>query len=285
MIGEKPAGSTATGSANLAGLRKATSRPWLATWSLLRREFVRFIRQRHRVFGALGQPVIFLLLLGGGLGGSFRNPMIAGRQGYFEYFFPGTLLLVLLFTAIFSTISVIEDRKEGFLQSVLISPTPAWAIVLGKTLGGTALALVQAVVILLAAPLVGIEFHPLAWLGAVGVMFVIALGMTALGHLIAWRMDSVQGYHAIMNVALLPMWLLSGAFFPAAGAAVWMRVVMFINPLTYGLSALRHLLYLREPAMSAGLPSLLVSVLVAVGATAATLAGAVFVTRAPVRGV
>lgn len=264
---------------------RVSARPWLAAGTLLRREFVRFVRQRHRVFGALGQPVIFLFLLGGGLGGSFRNPMIEASQGYFEYFFPGTLLLVLLFTAIFSTISIIEDRKEGFLQSVLVSPAPPWAIVLGKTLGGTALAVGQALIILLAAPLVGIEFHALGWLGVLLAMIVIALGLTALGHLIAWRMDSVQGYHAIMNVALFPMWLLSGAFFPAAGAAFWMRIIMLINPLTYGLAALRHLLYWNKPLMTAGLPSFTVSVVITVLATAGTLAGAVFVTRGPARGV
>ena len=256
-----------------------SSHPWLVVGTLLRREFVRFIRQKHRVFGALGQPLIFLLLFGGGLSGSFRNPMLTSNQGYFEYFFPGSLLLILLFTAIFSTISIIEDRREGFLQSVLVSPAPAWSIVLGKTLGGTTLAATQAAIFLVVAPFVGIEFHLIAWLGAIAAMVLMALMMTGLGHMIAWRMDSVQGYHALMNVGLFPMWLLSGAFFPASGAAGWMKILMMVNPLTYGLALLRHLLYLSKPEMTAGLPSLPISAGITVIAAIAMLAGAIMVTR------
>jgi ABC-2 type transport system permease protein len=118
---------------------------------------------------------------------------------------------------------------------------------------------------------VGIAFHPFGWLGALIVMMVIGIAMSAVGFLLAWRMDSVQGYHAIMNVLMIPMWLLSGAMFPAAGAAGWMRWIMAANPLTYGTAALRQMLYLKEPAMTAGLPSMAVTVsLLLVFATSTT---------------
>lgn len=259
------------------------ARPWLVVGTLLSREYVRFIRQKHRIFGALGQPLIFLLVLGGGLSGSFKNPGVEGSQNYFEYFFPGVLLMILLFTAIFSTISIIEDRKEGFLQSVLVSPAPSWTIVLGKTLGGTALAVTQAVIVLMMGPLFGIGFYALSWLSAIVFMFLIALGLTALGHLIAWRMDSVQGYHAIMSVALFPMLLLSGAFFPSSGATSWMKIIMMVNPLTYGLAALRHHLYLSDRAMAADLPSLTVSAVVTSAFVIIMLASAIWVTNKPVK--
>ncbi|GAB4321982.1 MAG: hypothetical protein Kow0074_13180 [Candidatus Zixiibacteriota bacterium] len=206
-----------------------------------------------------------------------------GEQNYFEYFFPGVLLMIIMFTAIFSTISIIEDRKEGFLQSVLVSPAPAWTIVLGKTLGGTALAVTQAVVVLLMAPIFGIGFYALSWLSAGVFMILIALGLTSLGHLIAWRMDSVQGYHALMSVALFPMLLLSGAFFPQSGATGWMKAIMTINPLTYGLAALRHHLYLGERSMAADLPSLTVAAIVTSTFVVFMLAAAIYVTSKPNR--
>src|SRR5687767_7711902 len=115
---------------------------WLPALSLARRELVRFLRQRHRVIGALATPIVFWLLIGLGMGRSFRGEGLPGTGGdnYLQFFFPGTVVMILLFTAIFSTISIIEDRREGFLQSVLVAPVPRVAIVLGKVLGGTALA-------------------------------------------------------------------------------------------------------------------------------------------------
>lgn len=160
-----------------------------------------------------------------------------------EYFFPGTILMILLFTAIFSTISIIEDRREGFLQSVLVAPVPRMAIVLGKVLGGTVLAFGQAFIFLLLAPTVGIHFTLIGFLGALLMMVVLSFSLTALGFCIAWRMSSTQGFHAIMNLFLMPMWFLSGALFPAAGAAGIVRWVMRANPLTYGLDGLRRCLY------------------------------------------
>ncbi len=127
-------------------------RPWLVARALCQREIVRFVRQRNRVFGALGQPLVFWILFSAGLDRSFRlSPAGQGGQSFQAYYFPGTLVLVLLFTAIFATISIIEDRREGFLQSVLVSPTPRWAMVLGKVMGGSLLAMFQALIFCLLA--------------------------------------------------------------------------------------------------------------------------------------
>ena len=215
----------------------------LAIFTLWKRDIVRFYRQRSRIIGALGTPVIFWLLLGSGLGSSFRiGPTSAPIGGYLEYFYPGTLALILLFTAIFSTISVIEDRNAGFLQGVLVAPVPRTAIVLGKILGGTTLALMQAALFLLLAPVANTDIS-LASLPMMGlVLATLAFALTGLGFTLAWLLDSTQGYHSIMNVLLIPMWLLSGAVFPLIGASAWIQVVMLFNPMTYGVAAIRSIL-------------------------------------------
>lgn len=256
--------------------------PWLAAATLCQREWVRFVRQRNRVFGAIGQPLIFWLLFGLGLGPSFRLPGAEGSPvSYRQYFFPGSLVLILLFTAIFATISIIEDRREGFLQSVLVSPAPRWSMVLGKVLGGTLIALAQGLVFLALAPTQGIAFTPVSFLAIVLLCFVLSLGLTALGFVIAWRLDSTQGFHAVMSVFLLPMWLLSGAFFPAppwhAGMSWAERIlalVMQLNPLTYGVAALRRLLYwsVESPPLAPDTPSLAVCSLVTLLFAAVTFA-------------
>ncbi len=259
-----------------------SARPWLAAWTLCQRELVRFFRQPNRVFGAIGQPLIFWLLFGAGLSSSFRlndagqingagQLINAAESGpsYSEYFFPGTVVLIVLFTAIFATISIIEDRREGFLQTVLISPAPRWSMVLGKVLGGTIIALIQAALFLILGLTIGIHFSPLMLLAIVGWLFLIALALTTLGFVIAWRMDSTQGFHAIMSVFLMPMWLLSGAFFPAGDNPLgW---IVRLNPLTYGVAGLRRLLYwdaseaVRAVKLSPDLPAAWLCCVVTVG--------------------
>ncbi len=238
---------------------QALLRPTLTLWQ---REIVRFYRERSRIVGALATPVLFWLLLGSGFANSFHPAGVPGTMSYAEYFYPGTMVLVVLFTAIFSTISVIEDRREGFLQAVLVAPVARSSIVLGKILGGTTLALGQALLLLAAAPLVGLSLGAVDLLLVVAVLFVVAFALTTLGFLIAWRMESTQGFHAIMNLVLIPMWLLSGAFFPASGASSWLRGLMYVNPLTYGVAALRRCLYAGSAPVGPDVPALALSVLV-----------------------
>jgi ABC-2 type transport system permease protein len=207
------------------------------------RELIRFFRQRSRMIGVIGSPIVFWFFIGSGLGSSFRMTSPKGDASYLEYFFPGTLLLIILFTAIFSTMSIIEDRKEGFLQSVLVAPISGAGIALGKIFGGTTLAVLQAMIFLAFAPLIGFHFSIWQFLSLIVLLFIIAFGLTGLGFLIAWRMESTQGFHAIMNLFLIPLWLLSGSLFPIEGAPGWLRGVMSVNPLTYSVSATRQMLY------------------------------------------
>jgi ABC-2 type transport system permease protein len=259
----------------------------LAAASLALRELRRFFRQRTRIVGALGQPILFWILFGAGLGGSFRMPGAGASAGYAAYFLPGVAVMILLFTAIFSTISIIEDRREGFLQAVLVSPIPRGSLVLGKVLGGCILAVIQALVFIGIAPLlasigavapVSVNLSLPTWLAAIAWMTAIAFVLTSLGYLIAWPMDSTQGFHAVMSVFLMPMWLLSGAFFPVPEQG-WLSWIMRANPLTYGLAGLRRLMNPGDAAALAALPSWPVCIGVTAFMAAALFAADIALTR------
>ncbi len=228
--------SAATTNGVTADTGPLKARPALAVATLCRRELVRFLRQRNRVFGALGQPIIFWLLFSEGFRGSDID---------YLHFFPGTLVMILLFTAIFATISIIEDRREGFLQSVLVAPVPRWAMTFGMISGGATLAMIQALLFLVLGyvTLDGLTTDPLLVVQLLLMMAVIAIALTSLGFILAWQMESTHGFHAIMSLVLLPMWLLSGAFFPAGTEGTgWLSWIVRANPLTYGVSGLRQLL-------------------------------------------
>jgi ABC-2 type transport system permease protein len=231
----------------------------LAVETLWQRELIRFWRQKSRVLGVVASPLIFWAVIGFG----------SGPNGP-KLFFPGTVVLTILFSAIFSTMSIIEDRREGFLLSMLVSPASRTSLVLGKILGSATLAWIQGMVILAFAPLAGIdlslgELAPLA-----GIVFLISFTLTALGFLIAWKFDSTQGYHAVMNLLLLPMWLLSGAVFSISGASAWIRAIMLVNPLTYSTALLRQIL---TPGVSDGSPEAATSLAVTVAFGLVLLAG------------
>ena len=219
----------------------------LPAFTLWWREIVRFYRQRTRVIGVIASPLVFWLVIGSGFGTSFRSGESAGQQHYLDYFYPGALIMIVLFTSIFTMMSVIEDRKEGFLLSVLVAPVPRSAIVLGKVWGGTTLATIQGLIFLALGPFLGIHLSFTQFLLVVLTVFLVSFALTALGFAIAWPMDSTQAFHAIINLFLIPLWLLSGALFPLAGASGWIRILMRINPLTYGVEALRSLLYPGTP--------------------------------------
>ena len=259
----------------------------IAVYSLWRREVVRFVRQRSRLTGAILQPLFFWLLFGVAFGASFRTKGAAGEAtaDYLEYFFPGTIALIVLFSAIYSTISIIEDRNEGFLQSVLVAPVSRASIVAGKVLGGATMAFGQAFVFLLLAPLAGVSWTVASAGATLGVLALLAITLTALGFCIAWRMESTGGFHAIMSAFLLPMWLLSGAFFPAERLPWWLGAVIAINPLTYGVAALRRSLYLGAGSFEGvTLPSMTLSLGITLAFLAVTFAFALRLAATRVRG-
>jgi ABC-2 type transport system permease protein len=249
--------------------------------SLWWREVVRFYRQPSRVIGGLGSPLLFWVLIGSGIGGSFRHAVDGTEMNYLEYFFPGTLTMILLFTAIFSTVSVIEDRREGFLQSVLVAPVSRTSIVLGKVLGGATLAAVQGLLFLLLAPAAGVRPTLLGLACSIVMILLVAVAMTCLGFLVAWPMESTQGFHSVMNLFLIPLWLLSGALFPADGAAPALRWAIRLNPVSYGLEGIRQPLYWPSPPDSSALRSWAICAIVTCAFGLFTLAVSVAVARRP----
>ncbi len=226
----------------------ATANLWTPAYSLWRRELVRFYRQKARVVGVIASPLLFWLVLGSGFSKTFQSNGSGGATSshYLSYFFPGAIVMIVLFTAIFSMMSLIQDRNEGFLLSVLAAPISRSAIVLGKVLGGATLAAIQGWVFLVFAPLAGVHVGPLGILYSLLIIALTSFALTALGFVIAWPMDSTQAFHAVINLILIPLWLLSGALFPASGASGWLRIVMLLNPLTYGVDALRNGLFPAE---------------------------------------
>ena len=204
--------------------------------TLWQRELLRVAKERSRWLGALAQPLFFWLITGSGMAKSFHVP---GKENVsaLQYFFPGMLVMIVLFTTIFGTISVVEDRQQGFLQSVLVAPGSRVALVVGKVLGVTTLAMAQLVLFLALAPAAGFRAHDVKWGSLAAVSLVATIGLTAMNFTVAWILDSVQGYHAVMGVVLIPLWFLSGAMFPPPGGVL--GVIMRLNPLTYAVDGLR----------------------------------------------
>lgn len=250
--------------------------PLLPAFTLWWREVVRFYRQPARVVGVIVSPLLFWVVIGAGFGTSLHSAT-TGTGNFLVYFFPGALMMIVLFTSIFTMMSVIEDRNEGFLLSVMVAPVHRSGIVLGKVLGGTTLSAFQGLVFLVFAPMIGIRFGLEQFLIVALVTFLVAFALTALGFAIAWRMESAQGFHAIINLFLIPLWMLSGALFPVSGAHGWIKAIMRVNPLTYGMDALLLTLFPAAPATTLTLwPSIAV---LAAFAAVVFVAGFILVNR------
>lgn len=220
--------------------------------ALTRREVVRVTRQPSRVVAALGTPLLIWLFLASGFAGSFAPPPLGaaaavtgsdnaagGAASYAAWLLPGMITLVVMFSAIFSSISLIEDRNAGFLQSAIVSPAPRWSVLGAKIAGASVVACAQASILIVAAPFVGLTMNPLGWLAAVVGAALTAVAIASVGLACAWWVNSSQGFHGVMNMLLMPMWLLSGAFFPAEGASNWLSTIMFFNPLRWSTDAIR----------------------------------------------
>jgi ABC-2 type transport system permease protein len=237
--------------------------------SLAVREWRRFVRQPTRALGALGAAALFWLFLGAGfseLALTTSGATVAdestppGVIPYAGYLVPGVALIVVMFAVVTWSIGLIQDRASGFLQSALVSPAPLWTIVGAKIAVGAAAAGVQGLVVLLATPLAGLPFTPLGALGAAAILTLAAAGVMAVSLALAWRIDSVAGFHGVMNVGLLPLWALSGAVFPLDAAAGWLRVIMLCNPLTWANESAGAMLGARTAAQWWHTPALAAAV-------------------------
>jgi len=225
-----------------------------AIYTIWYRDVIRFSRNRARILASLGQPLLFLFVFGAGLSPAM-GAMAGGNLKFEQFMFPGILAMAVLFTAIFAAVSIVWDREFGFLKEVMVAPVSRVAVALGKLAGGSTVAMFQGSLVLLFAPLLGIKLTLGQALILIGLMLLLALVMSALGILVAARQRSMEGFQVIMNFIMLPMFFLSGAFFPLNGVPIWMEVLARVNPVTYGVDPLRQVA-LRESLPQAFLDTL-----------------------------
>jgi ABC-2 type transport system permease protein len=216
------------------------------------RDLLRWWRDRQRILPSLVQPLLYLFVFGVGLssamGGGLGQRAAAGAASaravgvsYTTFMYPGVLAMSVLFTAIFSAMSIVWDREFGFLKEIQVAPLSRTAVAVGKTLGGSTVAMLQASLLLLAAPLVGVSISPLVVLKMLGLLFLLAFALSSLGVAIASRMRTMEGFQMVMNFVLMPLLFLSGAFFPLNGLPWWLTVLTRLDPAAYAVDALRRI--------------------------------------------
>ncbi|MFZ5648058.1 MAG: ABC transporter permease [Bacillota bacterium] len=219
-----------------------------AAYTIWLRDVIRFYRERARIVGMLGQPMLYLLIMGTGLSASFRFASAPGEFSYLEFMYPGIIGMSVLFTSVYSAISIVWDREFGFLKEVLVAPVPRWSVAIGKALGGSTIAMIQASILLLFAPFIGIKLDILMVLKLLAVLFLIAFSLTSLGITVASRMETMEGFQVFMNFLVMPLFFLSGAMFPMRNVPGWLETLMKLDPLTYGVDALRNIMFASSPA-------------------------------------
>ncbi|HTP04278.1 MAG TPA: ABC transporter permease [Nitrospirota bacterium] len=203
------------------------------------REFKKFFREKSRLLGTLARPVLWLFVVGNGMSALIR-PQVG--FSYLQFIFPGMIGMTILFSSIFSSISIVWDREFGFMKEMLVAPISRLSIVIGKAISGTAISVAQAVIILILIPFLGIRLTSLQVAEVVAVSILVAFCITSIGILIAARLTSFDGFNIIMNFLVMPMFFLSGAMYPVSSMPHALRQLTSINPLTYGIDAFKHVL-------------------------------------------
>jgi ABC-2 type transport system permease protein len=221
-----------------------------AVYIIWYRDVLRFSRDRSRIVASMGQPLLFLVVFGGGLSASLGAGVTQqlGDVSYVRFLYPGIVSMAVLFTSIFSAISIVWDREFGFLRELLVAPVSRAAVVLGKALGGSTIAMFQGSILLVLAPIIGVSLDPLLVLELLALMFLMAFAITSLGILVASRLQTMESFQMLINFFVMPMFFLSGAFFPLRGLPGWMSVLTRMDPVAYGVDPMRRALLGSELA-------------------------------------
>ncbi len=224
------------------------------------RDILRYWRNKVRVISGLAFPIIWLVFFGTGMSSSLQ---IVGGEGidYMIYVFPGIIAMNLIFTSLFSSISIVTDREFGFLREILVAPISRGAIAIGKTLGGATTAFLQALIILILAPIVGIEINLKMVMLLIPAMFLISFALTSLGVLIASRLKSSEGASLVFQFVVMPMYFLSGALFPISNLPEWLNIFVRLNPVTYAVDLLRQIVLLNSGVKESLIQSLGIDIL------------------------
>lgn len=218
----------------------------IAVWQ---RDVIKFFRDKGRLFGSFAMPFMFLILFGSGMSGAMSS-MLGGEGAsgplaefdFVEFMFPGIIGMVVFTTAVFSALSVVQDREFGYMREILVSPMSRTSIAIGKVLGGSTVAVIQGLMMLIFVPFIGVSLTFMMVLKLIPVMFLVAFTISAIGLLIAASLKTAQGFQMVIQILLFPMLFLSGAFFPLNGMPAWMDIIVKINPLTYSVDMFKHII-------------------------------------------
>ena len=215
-------------------------------WVIAYRELLRFVQDRPRMFSSFSMPIIFLIIFGAGFG-RLIGQMMPGVD-YIQFMYPGILAMTVLMTSVMSGVSIVWDREFGFLKEVLVSPLSRSGVLAGKAVGAATIAIIQGAIMLVLAPIVNVPINLGTVLALLPLLLILSLALSGLGLLIGARMRSQQGFQIVMQLVIFPMMFLSGIFFPVSGVATWLEVLSKLNPVTYGIDAIRQVFLGTEVA-------------------------------------
>ncbi|WP_077329756.1 ABC transporter permease [Virgibacillus siamensis] len=230
-----------------------------AVFAVWQRDIIKFFRDRGRLIGSFAMPFMFLILFGSGMSGAMQA-MLGGSSGsgpladfdFVEFMFPGIIGMTVFNTAIFSALSVVQDKEFGYMREILVSPMSRVSIAIGKVLGGTTVAVIQGLMMLIFVPFIGVSISISMILQLIPVMFLVAFTISSIGLLIASTLKTAQGFQMVIQILLFPMLFLSGAMFPLNGLPLWMDIIVKINPLTYSVDMFKDII-LQPETMSAAM--------------------------------
>ena len=207
---------------------------------IVAREFKKFVRERSRLFSTIARPLLWLFIVGAGM-----SRLVSPDTGvpYIQFIFPGILGMTILFSSIFSSISIIWDKEFGFMKEILVAPVSRFSIVIGKALSGTVVSTIQAAIILALFPFIGLKLGILQIIWVIVICASISFSISAFGIVLATFYDSYESFSVIMNFIIMPMFFLSGAMYPVKLLPDILRIVSKINPLTYGVDAIKHIIF------------------------------------------
>ena len=220
---------------------------WRGTWVVTYRELLRFVNERSRIVSSLAFPLLFLVIFGAGFGKVIGS--LAPGVNFMQFMYPGIVAMSVLTSSLFAGVSVVWDREYGFLREILVAPIGRTGIVLGKALGAGVTALLQVVIMLVLAPFVGVELSLPIVLELIPIVILLSLGLAGLGILFASFMTSQQGFQLVIQLLIFPLIFLAGVFFPVNQVPQWLEVVSKVNPLTYGVDAIRQVFLGSSPGL------------------------------------
>lgn len=247
---------------------------WRGVWVVAYRELLRFVNERSRIVSSMAFPILFLVIFGAGFGKAMGA--LAPGVDFIKFMYPGIVAMSVLTSSLFAGVSVVWDREYGFLKEILVAPIGRTGIVLGKAIGATITALLQVLIMLVLAPILGVTLSPGIILGLIPIVAILALGLSGLGILIASFMTSQQGFQLVIQLLIFPLIFLAGVFFPVNNVPDWLAVISKVNPLTYGVDAIRQIFLGSDVALGVtvlGHTMTIVEEVVVVGGLGAILLG------------